>query len=146
MDLQVSLWLDYRNSNNQTTLTDVGDFVIVNSQLHDEFDQFKKAEMKPLHSLLPLTELLKYYCLSCAQSSLLHSFGVSKFGKKFLELKYSQVDSLIEWLYTLRDQYNDDGENVFVPTLLKEWISAGKKLQLIVNLHIITYYYRPQAN
>ena len=37
------------------------DFVIVNSRLHDEFDQFKKAEVQPSYSFLPVVELLLFY-------------------------------------------------------------------------------------
>ena len=43
-DLDVALWIDFRAFHGKPELVNVIDFVIVNSHLHDEFDQFKKAE------------------------------------------------------------------------------------------------------
>ena len=58
------MWLDFRNFTSESPLVDMGDFVMVNADLHDDFDEFKKSEVKPLCSFVPLTELLKLYCLS----------------------------------------------------------------------------------
>ena len=42
-DLDVALWLDYRAFHKEPLITDIHDFVVINSQLHDQFDLFKKA-------------------------------------------------------------------------------------------------------
>jgi hypothetical protein len=62
-DLDVAMWLDYRNFRRESPLVDIGDFVIVNPDIHGEFDEFKKGEVRPACSFVLLTELLKFYCL-----------------------------------------------------------------------------------
>ena len=56
----MALWLDYRTFNKKETLRDADDFVIVNSDLNDEFDAFK-AEHIDKYSYLPMNELLTFY-------------------------------------------------------------------------------------
>ena len=63
-DLDVALWIDFRAFHGKPELVNVIDFVIVNCRLHDEFDQFKKAEVQSSYSLLPVVELLLFYCLT----------------------------------------------------------------------------------
>ena len=112
-DLDVALWLDYREFHKEPLLSDVDDFVFVNSQLHDLFDVFKKAEIKPSHSLVPVVELLRFYCLSqCPQ--LLNSSKVVKYGKTYLELHMSQIDKFVMWVTEMRDAYfGIEGEKIF---------------------------------
>ena len=114
----MSLWLDFRNFNGETPLTVVADFVIINSGLHDQFDEFKKKEVRPRHSFLPLTDLLTFYCSSeCAD--LLKSTTV-KYGRPYLELHTEQINTLVEWVYRMRMKY-EKGENVFrTPVLAAE--------------------------
>ena len=45
-DVDVALWLDCRAFNKKEPLRDVLDFVIVNTRLHDDFDEFKKNEIQ----------------------------------------------------------------------------------------------------
>ena len=46
-DVDVSLWLDYRASvSEEPPLREAWDFVIINGKLHNEFDAFKKAEIR----------------------------------------------------------------------------------------------------
>ena len=73
---------------------------MVDFQLHDEFDAFKKAEIKLNHSYVPLSELLHFYC-SVKASDQLFSL-VTKYGKQYLELQASQIDELISWVYEMR--------------------------------------------
>ena len=92
-DLDVALWLNYREFHKEPLLTDIHDFVVINSQLHDQFDCFKKAEVKRSHSFVPVTELLIFYCIS--QCPRILSSNVEKYGKMYLELHYSEIDKLV---------------------------------------------------
>ena len=42
----MALWMDCRKFNNETPLDDLGDFIIVSSHLHTEFDAFRKNEIE----------------------------------------------------------------------------------------------------
>ena len=112
-DWDVALWVDYRAFHGEPELEDAVDFVIVDSQLHDQFDQFKRAEVKPSHSLLPMVELLRFYCLSKCP----HEFDCSivvRFGKTYLEMHEAQIDQLVVWVSDMRDQYYGvEGESIF---------------------------------
>ena len=48
----VALWLDCRAFNKKEPLRDVLDFVIVNTRLHDDFDEFKRNEIQSGYSYL----------------------------------------------------------------------------------------------
>ena len=63
-DVDVTLWMDFRAFHRKPALVDAIDYVIVSGCLHDEFDQFKKAEVQPSYSFLPMVELLLFYCLT----------------------------------------------------------------------------------
>ena len=91
---------------------DAIDFVIVNSHLHDEFDQFKKAETQPSHSLLPVVELLLFYCLSECPA-VLDSSQVLKFGKTYIRMDTSQADALVSWVYEMKENYSVEGQGIF---------------------------------
>ena len=123
-DVDVSLWLDYRRFNEDPPLPDFINFVMVNHQLHDEFDEFKKTKIRPSYSFIPLSELLIYYCLS-NHADLLNSSKAARFGNEYLELNPSQVDSLIIWVNTTRKKYKKEGENVFTATVLQNMLSKG---------------------
>ncbi len=102
-------------------IEDLSNFVIVNSQLNDEFDQFKGSEVKQSYSLLPLIELLTYFCL--LYSSDLRSYSeVTKFGRKYLELSSSEIDILISWVYETRRQLEAKGKDIFITALLKDML------------------------
>ena len=128
-DADVALWLDYRNFNGDSPLTDVTDFVIVNSELHDEFDDFKKKEVKPHYSFLPLSALLNFYCLSeCAD--LLKSSTIVKYGRSYILLHTEQIDRLVEWVYTMRVKYVKD-KTVFMTPVLN-MLTAGNNLEIVM--------------
>ena len=125
-DLDVSMWLDRRNFIRKSPLVDIGDFVIVNPDLHEEFDKFKKSEVRPACSFVPLTELLKFYCLS-QNPSLLDSFRVKKFGKEYLDMKAFQIDDLVEWVTMLREKSKSgDNDILFEAPVLQEMFLSGK--------------------
>ena len=82
--------------------------VVINSQLHDQFDAFKKAKVKESYSLVPVSELLIFYCASqCRQ---LLSSKVDMCGRMYLELHYSEVDELVYWVDEMRERYCGMGE------------------------------------
>ena len=106
---------------------DAIDFVIVNSHLHDEFDQFKKAEIQPSRSLLPVVELLLFYCLTeCPH--VLDSSQVLKFGKMYIKMDTSQVDALVSWVGEMNERYYGvEGDGVFDKETLSK-LSKGTRL------------------
>ena len=112
-DMDAAFWLDYRQFQKEPLLTDLQDFVIINSQLHDQFDLFRNvAQLKKEYSLVPVSELLIFYCAS--QRFQLLSSMVAKYGKMYLELHYSEIDKLIYWVDEMRDKYyGSEGAGIF---------------------------------
>ena len=74
---------------------DAIDFVIVNSRLHDEFDQFKKAEVQPSYSFLPAVELLLFYCLTEYPMFWIPLKCLNLVGRSYIKMDASQVDALV---------------------------------------------------
>ena len=70
---------------------DALDFVIVDNKLHDEFYEFKRAEIESIYSYLRLNELLKLY-LRCNPH--LSGYVVKKYGHTYLRLLSERVDDL----------------------------------------------------
>ena len=64
IDTDVALWLDSRDFHKKHYLYCALGFVIVNSQVQDDFDKFKKAEALKYYSLLESLELLDLWCSS----------------------------------------------------------------------------------
>ena len=60
-DIDVALWKDYRAYQNEQPLRVAMYFVAVNDRLHNQFDEFKKIEVKCCYSYLKLNELLEFY-------------------------------------------------------------------------------------
>jgi hypothetical protein len=84
---------------------------VVNSQLHDQFDLFRNS-LNTENSLLPVCELLIFYCAS--QHSQLLSSKVVKYGNIYLELHYLEVDKSVFWVDEMRERYYGlEGEEVF---------------------------------
>lgn len=111
-DLDVVLWEQYRSSTRtKPELADLVDFVVVNSELHNEFDAFKKAELRAGFSFVPLCELLLLY--QAQFSSLQKSCEVKKFEKCYLELAAPQMDEFITWIYEMRKSYTSKGDSLF---------------------------------
>ena len=83
-NIDVALWQDYRTHLNMEPVRDTLDFVIVNDNLHDDFDKFKKAEIESIYSYLRINELLKFYL--CCNHQLSRCI-VKKYGCKYLRLR-----------------------------------------------------------
>ena len=96
----VELWLDSRAYQKRPSLQEACGFVIMNSELHDEFDQFKMKEAYPDYSLLQHIELLDFWLRS--KKLLLPT--VSKFGKQYVRLHHTEVDSLCRWVLKMREK------------------------------------------
>eukprot|EP00731_Ephydatia_muelleri_P015573 Em0008g1293a len=60
-DITVCLWLEYRSLNGRTPLRDVsgGDFVIINEELHGEFDEFRSKVYAYVDKEYSIVELLQ---------------------------------------------------------------------------------------
>ena len=73
-DLNVALWLDYRSFNKEKPLKEVydGDFIIIDEQLHAQFDEFKQKVVPANHSMLNLIDHYlstkgKYCVFNCVE-------------------------------------------------------------------------------
>lgn len=109
-DVDVAVWLQYRAYNKQPPLRDTGDFVIVNCELHDDFDDFKSKELEPDYSYLEMTELLRYYLKNKPHINL---STVERYGSTYLRLCGSEMDDLCEWVEELREEHSQVGNEVF---------------------------------
>lgn len=110
--MDVAFWLDCRAFQHEPPLSEFQDFVVIESQLHDQFDLFKKSNVKDSYSWLPLCDLLTFYCNSKCPSHL--NSKVQKFGKVYLELHTSDVDELVTWVDEMREKYfGIDGDKIF---------------------------------
>ena len=69
------------------------DFVIVNEQLQDDFDSFKKTEVRPRFSYVPAIELVSLFC-KCADIMVP---CVIRYESDYYELDESQFDELVVW-------------------------------------------------
>ncbi len=138
----MSLWQQYREFNCKPAIIDVNDFIIVNSNLHEEFDRFKKEEeVKPSHSFVLLNELLLFYSLP--QVSTLYDLPkVYKFGKCYLELHMSRVDEFISWIIQMRQRYNVEGEDIFLPGVQSLLSNGNNYCVLHDYLACVHYYFR----
>ena len=94
-DPDVTLWMESRNYANKPPLRETCNFVIINSSLHDEFDEFKRNNTLHDYSILPMNELLEYWNTLIKKPSLP---VLSLYGGQHLQLHCTEVDSLCEWV------------------------------------------------
>lgn len=109
-DVDVSFWQDYRAFNGEKPVRDVKDFVIVNNELHEEFDTFKKSEVPRRTSFIETNPLLQLYCQEKCYQDIP---TVQKHGKTYLELSDSNMDDLCRWVLNLRELFSSQGNSVF---------------------------------
>ena len=77
------------------------DFVIVNSEQHPEFDDFKRAMTDRNCVLLSSNALLDYwngFVRRVSQST------ITVYGQKHHKLHYTEMDQLIEWVMKQREK------------------------------------------
>ena len=101
IDTDLSLWLESREFNNKPPLRTVYDFVIVNSSLHSEFDEFKSEMTDREYSVLPTNTLLEYWNTFERNSP---QPTTMLFGKHHHKLHCTEVDQLCEWVMKQRDK------------------------------------------
>ena len=115
------------------------DFIVVNSQLHDQFDLFKTAEVKKSYSLVPTSELLLFYCASQCPGIL--NSKVMKYGKVYLDLHYSEVDKLIFWVDETRERYyGTEGERIFENAAKSMLTKLNSQAQGMITICNYLYY------
>ena len=97
--MDVSLWIESREFNSKPPLRKIFDFMIVNSSLHSEFDEFKRNTVHHDYSSLTTNKLLEYW----------NTFERNPpqpmtmlYGKPHRKLHYSEVDQLCEWVLKQR--------------------------------------------
>ena len=120
----MALRLHHRSYNKLPPLSDNGDFIIVNSELHDDFDDFESKELESGYSCLEVNELLQHYL----ETKLHGASTVNKYGLKFVRLHASEIDDLCEWVEELQEQYSDIGNDVFI-TGISDGIILGLCIQ-----------------
>ncbi len=109
-DVDVVLWQDCRAYYNQAALVEVDEFVIVNSEVHEEFDEYKKNTIGKGYSYLKVNELIEFYLL---QNDHLSGNVKTLYNKAYLKLSGSDIDELCDWLLNLRKSYEQEGVKVF---------------------------------
>ena len=106
-DLTVSLWIDYRSYFGESPIREVcgGDFVIINEDLHDEFNKFKSKLSTSLFLSLDGTcsvvegiELLMFWCTS----SDISTTPLQVLEKTYFLMSASDLDNFCQWVYDTR--------------------------------------------
>ena len=101
IDTDVALWIEYREYNKRPDLRQVMDFVIVNSEQHSEFDEFKRAMTDRDCVLLSNNALLDYW--NELERSISQS-PITVYGQEHHKLHYTEMDQLIEWVMKQREK------------------------------------------
>lgn len=121
MDTDVAIWLDSRAYQDMGSLQDTGDFVVVNSELHDEFDKFKKENIDSKFSYLKVNKLLNLYL---HHNSDLKKHLVAMFNNDYLKLKGDDVDDVCKWVYKMREVFESKGYDAFQSDTPSEWVKG----------------------
>ena len=77
-------------------------FVIVTETLHIDFDNFKSSFPCVEFSRLEVSPLLQYWN-NCVRPS--SGIPITMFGKQYLELHFSEVDKLCQWILDTRAEH-----------------------------------------
>lgn len=91
-------------------LTDAVNFIVLDFELHDEFDEFKKANIQSGISYLEVNELLEFFIDKHQQFT---ESIVRQYNRTYLKMSASDVDVLVQWTSSLRDSCNKEGSKVF---------------------------------
>jgi len=106
-DLTVSLWIDYRTYYGESSIREVsgGDFVIINEDLHDEFNKFKSKLSSYLFLTLDGTcsvvegiELLMFW----RTSSNISTKPLQLLEKTYFLMSALDLDNFCQWVYDTR--------------------------------------------
>lgn len=108
--MDVALWLDHRAYHQKPSLREALGFVIVDENLHKEFDKFKQKETSTDISYLRPVELLRLWCStqkSCQPTT------IEKFGNSYIVLSSSEMDELCYWVQEMREKFSQEGNSIF---------------------------------
>ena len=89
----------------------IDDFAIVTTEIHNEFDDFKRNEVSQFNglSMLPVIELLQFWSILAEVSPA----SVLKYGKNYFLLKPRQLDDLSDWVGEMRIKFMSLGQAIF---------------------------------
>ena len=103
VELSVALWLDSRAFQNNPPLREANGFVIVNSELQGEFDDFMKQESLPNCIDVQFVKLLEFWAIS--QETQPSPPTIHKYGKMYVKLNHTQMDNLLIWVQETRRRF-----------------------------------------
>ena len=106
-NIDVAMWLDCRKHHKQQTPREMGDFVVVDDSLLNEFCEFRSSHTTQGIADLKLTPLLEYYMTRVARIPL--SSVVQRFGQSYLPMDMDCIDELIEWVDEMRRKVGQYG-------------------------------------
>ena len=111
VDADVALWQEYRSLHKLSPLHAVQNstFVIMNDQLMNDFEQFKRKEVPLGSSILKCNELLKLWL-----SQTKEGVPFRKYGDEYVCLLSTQIDGLCQWVMDMREKVVKNGEKVHV--------------------------------
>ena len=113
-DLNVALWLDYRSFNKEKLLKEVydGDFLIIDEQLHAQFDEFKQKFVPANHSMVRKLNLIDHYLSTKGKFCVSNCVGL--YGKLYVVLNSVQMDDFCQWI---NDSRENDGDIFYLGKL-----------------------------
>ena len=94
-------------------------FVIVNTELLNEFDAFKQKYIPLGSSIIKLNNLLTLWHLSHREVA-----PFELFGNTYICLSQEQVDHVIDWVLEMRNQVDCKGKTAFVELVDKVSVQA----------------------
>ena len=109
-DVDVMLWQDWKKYSGKSKLRDLGNFVVVDNRLMEEFDEFKPNMIEPGVILLPSCDLLQYWITKEKK----RPFNtVMRFGSPYVPMSIDQIDDLLDWVTQAKERLKQ-GEHVFI--------------------------------
>eukprot|EP00731_Ephydatia_muelleri_P000953 Em0001g953a len=103
-DLNVALWEDFLHYNKKVTLKEIygGDFLIINEELHSQFDEFKCNAVPANHSMVPVMEILEYYW--CKVRCEVSMNTVHLYEKSYVKMTAVELDDFCKWILDMREE------------------------------------------
>ena len=119
--MDVVLWQESRDYHHLPSLRmlEGNHFVIVNTELLDEFDAFKQKYIPLGSSIIKLNNLLTLWHLNHREVA-----PFELFGNTYICLSQEQVDHVIDWVLEMRNQVDCKGKTAFVELVDKVSVQA----------------------
>lgn len=105
-----------------------GDFVVVNLELHDMFDDFKRSQSSYLNcsSLISCNALIDVYrttrLLSASHSKLIKINGKTY---NIIWMDHFEIDTLCEWILNKRDEVKEKGRSNILSVLSENKVNVS---------------------